>query len=363
MDESRAQHSHPLNELTLWRHRIRGAEYAVLPNRTTRPNPLVVGDVVVASIFSPGIVYAVDRATGRQRWRVRTDGLGGSTVTIASGILYATTSHTLYALDATSGHVKWTFCPYGTEHEWIYSAPTVHKDLAFIGDRTGKLHCLDARSGKPVWWKQTSRSGNPDINATALFHKHSVIVASNAGLAVAYEATTGRQQWRTRLDGPCGWELCIFENKVVVPTRRTMYLLDPENGEVVERWRWRDSVIKAFAAARGALVAITESEASWRSITTERVHEAANIKGVRRGKMLFERLTSKYAWGIRWDKRTGFLYESRIDGLGILSTATGERIHNITPKKGELHPGLADVQDDVIYLLSMDGSLYALNHP
>ena len=79
--------------------------------------------------------------------------------------------------------------------------------------------------------------------------------------------------------------------------------------------------------------------------------------------MVFERPTSKYAWGLRWDKKTGLLYESRIDGFGILSASTGERVHDITTKKGELGPGLVDVQDNVIYLLSMDGSFYALNHP
>jgi outer membrane protein assembly factor BamB len=204
---------------------------------------------------------------------------------------------------------------------------------------------------------------NSDVNATALIHKHSVFVSNNAGVAVAYEATTGRQLWRTRLDGPCGWELCIFETKVVVTTRRSIYLLDPENGQVVERWNWRQRVIKAFAAARGALIAITETEASWRSVTTHKVNEAASIEGVRPGKVVFERPTSKYAWGLRWDNKTGLLYESRIDGFGILSASTGTRINDITRKGGELEPGLADVQDNVIYLLSMEGSLYALRHP
>jgi hypothetical protein len=57
------------------------------------------------------------------------------------------------------------------------------------------------------------------------------------------------------------------------------------------------------------------------------------------------------------------LYESRIDGFGILSASTGERIHDIRTKKSVLEPGLVDVQDNIIYLLSTDGSLYALNHP
>jgi outer membrane protein assembly factor BamB len=363
MNEPLARHSHPIEELTVWRYKIRGADLAVLPNHTTRPNPLVVGDVVLASIFSPGFVCAFDRMTGRQHWRVQTDGLAGSTVTFADGILYAQTGHTLYALDPTSGAIFWTFCPYGTEHEWIYSAPTIHKELVFIGDRTGKLHCLDARSGKPVWWKQTSRSGNPDVNTTALVHKHSVIVASNAGLAVAYEAASGRQLWRTRLDGPCGWELCIFEKKVVVTTRRSIYLLDPENGEVVQRSNWRRSVIKAFAATKGSLIAIKETESSWLSANTDDVNDTASIAGVRRGNLVFERPTSKYAWGLRWDKKTGLLYESRIDGFGILSASTGERIHDIRTNKSVLEPGLVDVQDNIIYLLSTDGSLYALNHP
>lgn len=363
MNELHAPHTHPIGELTIWRHRIRAAEHAILPNYTARPNPLVAGELVIASIFSPGIVCAVDRTTGNHRWNGRTGGFAGSTVTFANGTLYAKSSHTVYALDATSGQVKWTFCPYGTGHEWIYSTPTVHRKMIFVGDRAGKFHCLDTGSGETVWWKQMNRSRNSDVNATARIHKQSVIVATNAGLAVAYHAATGRQLWRTRLDGPCGWELSIFESKVVVPTHRSLYLLDTEDGKVVERWNWGRSVVKAFAVTPRAIVVITETEASWRSVKPDNVDEAATIRGVRPGNVVFEHRTSKYAWGIRWDRKTGFLYESRIDGFGILNATTGERIHNITAKRGELFPGLADVKDNVIYLLSMSGSLYALNHP
>lgn len=360
MDRPYAQQHYLIDDLILWRHKIRAVQFAVLPPFTTRSNPLVVGDFVIASVFSPGIIYTVDRSTGTKRWRLRTDGLAGSAVIFTDETLYAHTNHTLYALDAASGRVKWTFCPYGTQHEWIYSTPTVHESRVFLGDRAGKFHCLNAKSGLSTWTKQTSRSRNPDVNATALVHKNSVIVATNAGLAIAYEIVSGKPIWKTRLDGPSIRELCMFESHVVVVTEQSIYLLDPSDGKLHQRWNWRGRSIRVVVRANKTLIAVTEiKNADGSNHKNSRYSNTRDIRGLRGNGILFERPVSEYIYGLRWDKGTGLVYESRIGGFGILSAETGERLYNISHKTDSLNPGIADVRENTIYLLA-DRTMIAL---
>ena len=85
----------PYSEIMLWRHKVRGTtpfsrekalieenprkrrwllryRNALSPPCTTRPNPCLARDLVIASLFSPGRIRAVDRSTGEtvglRRW-------------------------------------------------------------------------------------------------------------------------------------------------------------------------------------------------------------------------------------------------------------------------------------------------------
>lgn len=51
-----------------------------------------------ASVFSPAAVCALDRRTGKLVWRRKIPGLGGSTVHLVGGTLFAKTANTLYAM-------------------------------------------------------------------------------------------------------------------------------------------------------------------------------------------------------------------------------------------------------------------------
>ena len=360
--DSRKQHF--IEDLALWRHTLEGVDHAVLPPETSRPNPLVVEDLVIASVFSPGGIYAVDRATGQQRWTLPTNGLAGSPVTYAEGTLYGKSVHTLYAIDPLSGHVRWTFCPYGTDHEWIYSSPTVNEGRLFLGDRAGYLNCLDATSGEVIWRKQTSRSRRCQVNATAVVLGDLVIVATIVNSAVAYETATGRLVWRQRLDGPSSSELLSWKDRVLVQTRKSLYLLNPKSGEILHHWNWRGKEVRAVAVGGDVLLVIIEQkDAPTSNHAKDTIQSKMEIKGFREDKVIFEGLTSRYVQGIRWSQETGLFYECRSDDLYILETETGRRIHDIRSKERLLYPGLPDVKDGVIYMLAEDKALYAIRHP
>jgi hypothetical protein len=353
----------PIDDLTIWRHPIRGAKHAVLPPSTSRPNPLALPNIVVASIFSPGAIYAVDRETGRRRWRVTTGGLAASNVTYADETLYGMTSQTLFALDPATGHVRWTFSPYGTRREWMYSSPTIKDGRLFIGDRAGRFHCLSTKTGEWIWWRQTSRARNRNVNATAVVRGGLAIVATNGGLAIGFEAVTGCQVWRTRLDGSSISELCLFQKDVLVTTRRSIYLLSPSNGEVIHRWNWRGKEVRFVAVAEEKVFVVVASEPKSVNGRAGSPKESARLICLRRDRVIFDQATSRFTCGLRWNHHSKELYESRIDGFGIIDAQAGMRTHEIKSADWSLNPGIVDIRDGIIYLLSMKGMIYALRHP
>jgi outer membrane protein assembly factor BamB len=153
-------------ELTVWRTELPDVKFAVLPPGNTRPNPLIADDKLFVAVFSPGAVCALERHTGRLIWRRELGKFSGASVYFYERKLFAHSPHTLYSLHPDSGEIRWSFCPYETDGEWIYSSPTIYQGNLYIGDRKGFLHCLDSNTGATIWSKRTNGDENNDVNST-----------------------------------------------------------------------------------------------------------------------------------------------------------------------------------------------------
>lgn len=234
-----------------WKRKLPEVQFAVLPQHTTRPNPVVAGDKVFASIFSPGAVCGLARRSGKLIWRTALNSFGGSAVTLAEGTLFATSCRTLYALDPQTGEVRWEFTPYSQPGEWIYSQPTISKRRVFIGDRVGHFHCLDATTGKPIWRRRTSNQ----VNATALIAGRGVITANNAGAVVCYATQSGETIWRRSVDGPCARELLRLGSNVVVGAN-SINGLDVNTGAARLKIGFPDKAVRSLAVAQGRLLVV-----------------------------------------------------------------------------------------------------------
>ena len=144
-----AEHTRPRQQRTSWETRLPGIKTPVLTSQTTRTNPLVVGELVFASIFSPGAVCAAKRKTGEPLWLNQLHSFGSESVFLHGGNLYAKSSRTQYVVDPSTGRVRWEFSPVSGPGEWLYSSPSVRAGRVFFGDRCGYFHCLDGRDHGP----------------------------------------------------------------------------------------------------------------------------------------------------------------------------------------------------------------------
>ena len=233
-------------------HRLRLAwSWALSSEGRPEPNPLVYDGVLyVAS--PPGIVEALDAATGELRWRYRhehvTDELAGIVTTrnlaIYDDKVYLTTvdAH-IVALDARTGDVVWNVA--GADHRlgFRYTAGPIIVRGNVIASTNGcewyheakEMPCFisarDARTGDEVWRTSTvARPGEPGGDTwgdTPLMFR----TGGDSWTAGSYDPATGLIYWATAQAKP--WARFQRGHSGDALYTNSVLALDPASGEIV----------------------------------------------------------------------------------------------------------------------------------
>lgn len=129
------------------------------------------------------------------------------------GVLYFTGTHaTVYAVDAGSGKLLWSFDPETWRHnpkkiQFMFAA---NRGVAYADGRVfaaamdGRLFALDAKTGKLIWSVDTAPQEDWKITVTGAprAFKDKVIIGNGGadlgtrGYVTAYDAASGRLAWR-----------------------------------------------------------------------------------------------------------------------------------------------------------------------
>lgn len=335
---------------TIWKTKLPKVEHGFLPPSVSRPNPLVIGSSLYVSAFSSGALFCLSRRSGEILWSRELSPFGSDSPLWVAGRVFAKSSHTLFAFDPRTGGELWRFCPYGTEHESLYSHPTVWRQRVFIGDRQGFVHCLSVRTGQRIWSRQTN-SANADVNSTPIVIGGVVIVGTNARRVVALDANTGRGVWKRRVDGPAVYGL-LRHKRFVIVLGSSVYLISPETGEIEKRLRWSDSAVESVEDFGTKLVAVMKDSAM------SGAHELV-VCDIARGS---QRPVSHELWCpiLRYVRDTRIGYLSHLHGVRLINTR-GETISDLHIDEDGV--GLVDVKNNVIYAVTGQGNVLAIRHP
>ncbi len=189
-----------------------------------------VANGVVYIVSGDGNFYAVDAATGKERWKFGTKGerrftapgIHGadprtermpdpfdvflSSPTVSDGVVYfGSGDQSVYALDATTGALRWQFAT----GDVVHASPAVSDGVVYIGSWDRNLYALDAATGREKWKYTTGNDtviyNQIGIASSAAISGGTVFVGGRDGKFHAVDARTGAMKWIVNNRG--GWTI------------------------------------------------------------------------------------------------------------------------------------------------------------
>ncbi len=201
-----------------WRYKTGGA--------VNSSPALAAGSVFVLS--ADGNLYAIDASDGKLKWKFATagerrftaPGIHGATprtevmpdpfdvflsspTVVAGTVYFGAGDHHVYALDANSGALRWTF----ETGNVVHASPAVADGVVYIGSWDRNLYALNAASGALIWKFQTGDDtkiyNQVGIASSAAVAGGTVFFGCRDGHFYAVDAKTGARKWVH--DNKKGW--------------------------------------------------------------------------------------------------------------------------------------------------------------
>lgn len=222
----------------------------------------VVVDGCIYFLSRDGFFYALEQATGKRLWRFATGGearfatIGGyylptdmgpvpepwdfylSSPLVHNGKVYfGSSDHHLYALDALSGELVWSF----DAGDSIHSSPVYANNKIFFGTWGTRLYAVNADTGLEAWHFQggtdaygimQGMTAAPAVDDTAVY------IGARDGFVYALQQTDGTSLWRYNAAGT--WVLstaAVDEKNIYVGTSDTGLFLALDKKTGAEKYR------------------------------------------------------------------------------------------------------------------------------
>ena len=157
------------------------------PFSPSSPPTLAGSRLYVAGLDS---VVALTSSDGAEIWKTPVGGQVTAQIALSKGSLYACMKdNKVFALDAATGKQRWSFTTEGL----LNTAPALdesHKTV-FVGDANNYVYALDTGSGA-LRWRQQLDNGVFSLK----YFKGSVHAVSRGGYLYAFDPVTGTMRWQ-----------------------------------------------------------------------------------------------------------------------------------------------------------------------
>ena len=216
----------------------------------TESSPLVArGNVYVGDWR--GRVYALDARTGKVRWTYRTKGRVKGALALAGDRLFVGSyDHHVYALSASTGKLLWRASAQDRlgKRGNFYSTPAAAYGRVYIGSTDGKVYSFGAKTGKIRW----SHSTGGYVYASPAVWQRKVYVGSYSRRFYALDAATGDVIWGFKANGRISGSATVMNGVVYFATlEERTYALDARTGR--ELWIYEDGQYSPVVADRDRL--------------------------------------------------------------------------------------------------------------
>ena len=241
------------------------------------------GTVYVGS--DDGALYAVDAASGEEKWRsdISSDAIR-SAPQVDGDLVYVTSGRALHAVDVGTGEVCWQYMTGGQASATV----AVDADCVYVGG-SNLLRALDIEEGTKRW--ESSGYGLTDFRWVVMAGPMAIL--GNAGSHVyAFDSVSRQRKWAARVPGgPVSGPSALFDAVLYIGTKRgEVHAIDTYNG--VRKWLHTTGhpILSAPTAADGtvyvgdddarlsALDAAT-GEWKWRFTVSEPIRTSPAVAG------------------------------------------------------------------------------------
>ena len=250
-------------------------------------SPAVAEGIVFFGAYD-GNFYAVDGSTGKLKWKFKTGGerrfagmhLHGvqpvaetmpdpfdcylsSPVVWNRAVYFGSGDGNVYALNAASGALNWKF---GTG-DVVHASPAIADRTLFIGSWDSYFYALDAQTGHEKWRFKTGE--DPDLHNQVGIQSSSAVMdgivyfgCRDAHL-YALDAATGEKRWS--FSGNGSWVVgspAVKDGKVYFPTSdsSTLFAVDAKSGQVLHSLGFHHWYLYSSPAIAGSMLYIGSTQ-------------------------------------------------------------------------------------------------------
>lgn len=336
-------------------------------------SPAVSSGVVYFESYDSNF-YAVDAASGKLKWKFQTSGeqrfsakhLHGalpvgetmpdpfdfylSSPAVWQGTVYfGSGDHNVYALDAASGQLKWKF----TTGDVVHASPAISDGTLFIGSWDSYFYALDATTGKEKWHFKTGEDpeihNQVGIQSSAAVADGTVYFGCRDSNLYALDAATGQKKWAFNNKG--SWVIgspAVEDGKVYFTTSDTglFYALDSKTGAVIFSLDFHKWPLFSSPAIAGRMLYTGSNAGKLMAIDLkdQKLAWTFETEASRKNGPTYTKADSTPNYDAAFPD---FFYDSLVSGV--------EKLLSVGPILSS-----PVVVNDVIYVSSADGNLYAL---
>ncbi len=222
------------------------------------------GDLVVADgrIFGASSGYNAHLAAlslaGKALWNTQ---LGdkqawpASSFCVADGVVYATSNHGVYALDAGKGTILWLSKTSGING----SAPLVHDGLCFVGSK-GYLNAIDIETGRKSWRMATTKKASYETQSSPAFADGILYFRGGETLWALDPAHKGKKvKWKVRVNKLGNLGPAVIDDLILIGAKDRSHqagieALARDTGKSVWRCELEGLLSGTLAVSRGVVV-------------------------------------------------------------------------------------------------------------
>ena len=211
-------------------------------------SPVITGSSVLIGA-GDGNVYALDLTSGKERWRVKTNGKVRATPSVRDGVaVVGSFDGRVYAIDVATGKTRWVHHTSGDsidlqkagyDRRSIQSTAAIAEGHVFLGSRDDGFYAIDFATGQRKW--RQSHGGSWVVASPAARDGKAYVGSSDGRFIHAVDIASGRELWRTTITMNAIASPVLTRDLLVVATASTnsgrgeLLALDVGTGAI--RWR------------------------------------------------------------------------------------------------------------------------------